>query len=101
MGKCRQALAEEGGDMDKAVDWLRKRGIRSMERRTNETAEVLLAIHTHVAAGAIVELQAETDFVTQNALFQQLAISVARTQAALEAADESTPLAEAPLAVAS
>jgi len=98
MGKCHKALAEEDGDIEKAVDWLRKRGIRSMERRTNEVAESLLAICTHGAsAGSIVELRAETDFVTQNALFQQLAVSLACTAAGNEVSRESAALGEAPL----
>jgi elongation factor Ts len=99
MGKCRQALAEESGDIEKAVDWLRRRGIRSMERRTNEAAESMLAICTHAGgAGSIVELCAETDFVTQNALFQELAISVACTHAARGAGGQGSELGEVLLA---
>lgn len=97
MGKCRQALAEEDQDLDKAVDWLRKRGIRSMERRTNEAAESLLAICTDGGAGSIIELSAESDFVTQNSLFQHLAISLASTAAGSTSVREGAALQEAPL----
>lgn len=97
MGKCRQALAEEDGNLENAVDWLRKRGIRSMERRTNESAESLLAICTHGAAGAIVELRAETDFVTKSDLFQKLAVCVAQTAAGKAASSESSFSGEVPL----
>merc|ERR1740130_1262608 len=95
MGKCRQALAEEDGNIEASVDWLRKRGMRSMEKRTNETEECLLAICTNgTSSGAVVELRAETDFVTQNVLFQQLAISVACTAAARARGSEAASLAE-------
>eukprot|EP00929_Paragymnodinium_shiwhaense_P063189 TRINITY_DN31582_c0_g1_i1.p1 TRINITY_DN31582_c0_g1~~TRINITY_DN31582_c0_g1_i1.p1 ORF type:complete len:367 (-),score=103.16 TRINITY_DN31582_c0_g1_i1:188-1288(-) len=82
MGKCRAALVEEGGDVEKAVEWLRKRGVKSMEKRSAEVGEALLALSMSGSAGAIVELRAETDFVTRGALFQQLNISLANTVAA-------------------
>lgn len=70
MGKCREALKEENGDLEKAVDWLKKRGVRSMEKRSAESAEALLSLGLD-RAGTIVELRAETDFVTRSELFQQ------------------------------
>mmetsp|Transcript_36662 Transcript_36662/g.56837 ORF Transcript_36662/g.56837 Transcript_36662/m.56837 type:complete len:367 (+) Transcript_36662:56-1156(+) len=83
MGKCRQALVEEACDIEKAVDWLRKRGIRSMERRTNDATESLLAVHLNgTSSGTIVEIQCETDFVAQNALLQHLALAIASTAGA-------------------
>lgn len=86
MGKCRDALREEGGDMEKAVHWLRMRGMKSMERRTADSAEALLAMGLSPSAGAIVEMRAETDFVTRSELFQRLCLSVAVTAARATAA---------------
>lgn len=88
LGKCRQALAEEAGDIERAVDWLRKRGIKSMEKRATDSAEALLALAVDASAGAIVELRAETDYVTRSALFQQLAAALASTAARLESAGQ-------------
>ncbi|CAE7210831.1 tsf [Symbiodinium pilosum] len=70
MGKCREALKEESGDLDKAVDWLKKRGVRSMEKRAAESVEALLSLGLN-QHGVIVELRAETDFVTRSEIFQQ------------------------------
>ena len=56
-GKCREALKEEGGDVEKAIDWLKKRGLRSMEKRTAESAEALLSLGIQ-QAGVILELRA-------------------------------------------
>mmetsp|Transcript_7369 Transcript_7369/g.15915 ORF Transcript_7369/g.15915 Transcript_7369/m.15915 type:complete len:357 (+) Transcript_7369:68-1138(+) len=69
MGKCREAL-KESGDLDEAVEWLKKRGVRSMEKRAAESMEALLSLGLD-KNGVIVELRAETDFVTRNQLFQQ------------------------------
>jgi len=81
MGKCREALKEESGDMEKAVDWLKKRGVRSMEKRSAESAEALLSLGLE-KAGAVVELRAETDFVTRSELFQQTLRYLAQMMAA-------------------
>lgn len=103
IGKCRKALVEEGGDSEKAIEWLRRQGVRSMERRVADSVEALLAMSHSTQAGAIVELRAETDFVTRSDLFQQLCVAVART-AAREAVkhgggaeDSLDTLSEAPL----
>jgi len=98
MGKCRQALIDEACDIDKAVDWLRKKGIRSMERRTNDATESLLALCLNgTSAGTIVEIQCETEFVAQNALLQHLAIAIASTAGA--APSNFSDLAKATLEV--
>jgi elongation factor Ts len=79
MGKCRSALVEEGGDAEKAIEWLRQRGVKSMERRSAESAEALLALSVGSSAAAITELKCETDYVTRAAIFQELSVSVAAT----------------------
>lgn len=100
MGKCRSALQEENGDLEKAVEWLRKKGIKSMEKRASDNAEALLASHVSESSCAIVEILAETDFVTRHALFQQLSASVASTLAAspqLALCETGQTLSSAPL----
>ncbi|CAJ1341010.1 unnamed protein product [Effrenium voratum] len=74
---CREALKEEEGDLEKAVDWLKKRGVRSMEKRATESAEALLGLGLQQNGGAIVELRAETDFVTRSDVYQQPASRIA------------------------
>lgn len=69
MMDCKKALEESGGDMDAAVEWLRKRGIAKAEKRADRsTSEGLIG--THVSAdrtvGVMVELGCETDFVARN-----------------------------------
>jgi len=81
MGKCREALSEEAGDVEKAVQWLRKRGVRSMEKRAAEAGEALLALGLGPSAGSIVELRAETDFVTRGELFQRISLCLASANA--------------------
>lgn len=97
MGKCKQALSEEAGDVEKAVEWLKKRGIRSMEKRAADAAEALLALSVGPEAGAIVELRAETDFVTKGALFQRLALSLAQTAVGCSADNVQAQLPQVPL----
>lgn len=80
MGKCREALKEEG-DLEKAVVWLKKRGLRSMEKRAADSDEALLSLGL-AEAGAIVELRAETDFVTRSEVFQQTLRHLAHMMAA-------------------
>lgn len=89
MGKCREALLQEEGDVSRAVEWLRKRGIQSAERRTSETPEGLLGIAVAPQAAAIVELRADTDFLTRGELFQRLTLAVAAA-----AAQRSEPVAD-------
>lgn len=97
MGKCREALKEEGGDLEKAVHWLRMRGVKSMERRTADSAEALLGLAMTKSAGAIVEMRAETDFVTRSDVFQKFCLCIAHTAA--KAAE--SPRTEAPASEAS
>eukprot|EP00913_Durusdinium_trenchii_P002665 g2466.t1 len=78
--RCREALKEEG-DLEKAVVWLKKRGLRSMEKRAADSDEALLSLGL-AEAGAIVELRAETDFVTRSEVFQQTLRHLAHMMAA-------------------
>lgn len=75
MMKCKEALQETGGDLEKAVDYLRKQGLASADRRAGRsTNEGVIAsyIHSNSKLGVLVELRCETDFVARSEDFQRL-----------------------------
>ena len=75
MMDCKKALDEAGGDLDKAVDVLRKRGVaKAAKKVARETAEGLIGsyVHSNGKIAALVELDCESDFVARNQEFQQL-----------------------------
>ena len=81
MMDCKKALEETGGDLDKAVDWLRQKGQAKGEKRAGrEAGEGAVAAHITAdgKAAGIVELNSETDFVARNPEFQALAQDLAR-----------------------
>ncbi len=81
MMDCKKALEESGGDMDKAVEFLRKKGIAGAEKRAERpTAEGRLAssLSADSRIGAIIELGCETDFVAKSDRFKALAETVAK-----------------------
>jgi elongation factor Ts len=83
---CKQALEEAGGDIDKAVELLRQRGIAMAEKRAGrETAQgvVQAYIHHDGRVGALVELNCETDFVARTEEFRTLAQELAMQVAAM------------------
>jgi len=83
---CRVALEESGGDLKKAEDWLRKKGIKSAEKRTDRlTATGLIEAYSHAEGKivAIVELLCETDFVARTDDFKKLAHNLAMQVAAM------------------
>jgi len=78
---CRKALEEAGGDMDKASELLRAKGIAKAEKRAGRSATqgvVVVEIAPDARSGAMVELNCETDFVARTADFQSLARELAR-----------------------
>jgi elongation factor Ts len=80
MMECKKALEEMSGDMDKAVEHLRKKGIAKAEKRTGkQTSEGLITsyIHHNGKVGVLVELNCETDFVARTDDFKELAREVA------------------------
>jgi elongation factor Ts len=80
MMDCKRALEEAGGDMDKAVEILRKKGIAKAEKRAGRTAAqgiVYSYIHHNQQVGVLLELNCETDFVARNEAFQALAREIA------------------------
>lgn len=79
MGKCKEALDQSGGDMDKAIEFLRKAGVASaVKKEGRETNEGLIGAYEGAKAVALVEINAETDFVTQNEKFKQFLKDVAQ-----------------------
>lgn len=68
---CKKALTETNGDMEQAVDWLRKKGLASAAKKASRiAAEGLVAVAVDGNAGAVVEVNSETDFVAKNDIFQ-------------------------------
>lgn len=71
MMDAKAALVETKGDMEAAVDWLRKKGLSKAAKKSGRTAaEGLVAIETNGTTGAVVEVNSETDFVARNSEFQ-------------------------------
>ncbi|KXK16048.1 MAG: elongation factor Ts [Chloroflexi bacterium OLB14] len=77
---CRKALQEANGDFDKAVDWLREKGMATAAKRADREASngvVELYSHGNGRVGVMVELNCETDFVARNEQFRNLAHEIA------------------------
>ena len=79
MMDCKKALTEAGGDMEGAVDWLRKKGLAAAAKKSGRTAaEGLIGVAVAPHRAAMVEVNAETDFVARNDAFQTYVETVAR-----------------------
>lgn len=90
---CKKALIECGGDMEKAVDYLRKKGLAAASKREGRIAQegvIASYIHNNSKLGVLLELNCETDFVARNQDFQDLAKDLCMQVAA------SNPLYVAP-----
>ena len=82
MMDCKKALADTEGDLQAATDWLRKKGLSQAQKKAGRaTAEGLVGVATDGTRGAVVEVNAETDFVARNETFQEFVRKV--TQVAL------------------
>ena len=87
MGKCKEALDKAGGNMNEAIDILRKSGMASaVKKEGRETNEGLIGAAESKNAVALVEVNAETDFVTQNEKFKEFLRDVAQQAADASAA---------------
>lgn len=85
MMDCKKALAETNGNTEKAIEWLRQKGIASAEKKAGRTAaegSIGSYIHTGARVGVLVEVNCETDFVARGELFQELVRNVAMQIAA-------------------
>jgi elongation factor Ts len=83
MMDCKAALAETGGDIEKAIDYLREKGLAKAAKKAERTASdgrIFHYVHTNFKVGALLELNSETDFVAKtdefNALGHELAMHV-------------------------
>ncbi len=80
MMDCKKALDEAKGDMEAAIDWLRKKGLSAAAKKAGRVAaEGLIALASKDTQAAIVEVNAETDFVGRNEQFQKFALQAAQT----------------------
>ena len=71
MMDCKRALGDTGGDIEAAVDWLRKKGLAAAASKAGRVAaEGLIGVATRGPVGAVVEVNSETDFVARNSEFQ-------------------------------
>ena len=78
MMDCKSALAESNGDMEAAVDWLRKKGLSKAAKKSGRVAaEGLIGVLVQGGKGVVVEVNSETDFVARNDLFQGLVKMIA------------------------
>jgi len=95
MMDCKRALSETAGDLEGAVDWLRKKGLSQAAKKAGRVAaEGLVGAATSGNAGALVEVNAETDFVARNEQFQNLVRGV--TDIALKAGGDLEAIKAAP-----
>ncbi|MBW6420069.1 translation elongation factor Ts [Rhizobium sp. XQZ8] len=78
MMDCKKALAENNGDIEAAIDWLRAKGISKADKKSGRTAaEGLVGIASAGHKAVVVELNSETDFVARNDAFQDLVRGIA------------------------
>ncbi len=94
MGDCKKALVESEGNVEEAIDWLRKKGLSAAAKKSGRVAaEGLIGVASSPRVAAMVEVNAETDFVGRNEAFQnfvstvaQLALTIGEDVEALKAA---------------
>lgn len=78
MMDCKSALVETGGDVEAAVDWLRKKGLSKAAKKADRiAADGLIGVAVAGNVGALVELNSETDFVARNETFQDMVRQIA------------------------
>jgi elongation factor Ts len=92
---CKRALTETDGDLQDAVDWLRKKGIAAAAKKSGRVAaEGLVGVASAPGKAAVVEVNAETDFVARNETFQTFVEAVA--QIALQVGEDLDAIKAAP-----
>ncbi|HEX3348339.1 MAG TPA: translation elongation factor Ts [Acetobacteraceae bacterium] len=94
---CKKALLESGGDIEAAIDWLRKKGLSAAAKKSGRVAaEGLVGVASVPGKAAMVEVNAETDFVARNEAFQGFVEQV--TKVALEVGEDVEAIRAAPYA---
>ncbi len=88
MMKCKEALIATDGDMEKAIDMLREKGLAAAEKKASRiAAEGVVAQYNANGVAVLVEVNAETDFVAKNPLFKEFAENIAKVVHANNPAD--------------
>jgi elongation factor Ts len=78
MMDCKMALTETGGDIEQAIDWLRKKGLSKAAKKADRVAaDGLVGVALEGSKGALVEVNSETDFVARNESFQSIVRQIA------------------------
>jgi len=96
MMDCKRALSETAGNVEAAVDWLRKKGLAAAAKKAGRVAaEGLIGVALRAGKGILVEVNSETDFVARNDLFQGLVKMIA--DAALDAGADVDKILAAPV----
>src|SRR3954462_8009349 len=89
MMDCKKALSETQGELEKAIDWLRTKGLSAAAKKAGRiAAEGLVGVSASGNRGAVIEVNAETDFVGRNETFQKFVATAAR--AALDTGGDMT-----------
>ncbi|WP_309086267.1 translation elongation factor Ts [Chelativorans sp.] len=97
MMDCKAALAETGGDLEAAVDWLRKKGISKADKKAGRTAaEGLIGVAARGTSAVVVEVNSETDFVARNDAFQNLVRNIAEVALGTDGGVEAVAAAAYP-----
>jgi elongation factor Ts len=95
MMDCKKALTEVAGDVEAAIDWLRKKGLAAAAKKSGRIAsEGLIGVASAPNKASVVEVNAETDFVARNETFQTFVETVAKL--ALEVGDDLATIKAAP-----
>ena len=97
IGACKTALDKAGGDIEKALVYLKEEGSRIAEKKSDRATGIGLVeayIHGTQRIGALIELRSETDFVARNPDFKTLAHDIAMHVAAADPADVPALLAQ-------
>ena len=89
MMDCKKALVEADGDFDKAIEWLREKGLAAQTKKAGKVAAegVSFAISADNGVGVIIEVNSQTDFVAKNEVFQGFVKDVANVVATDDPAD--------------
>jgi len=85
INECKKALEESGGNLDKALEILKQRGVQIMEKKSSrKTKEGIIEAYIHFGKnlGALVEINCETDFVARTEVFKEFAKNIAMQVAA-------------------
>jgi len=97
MMDCKAALSETNGNLEEAVDWLRKKGISKADKKSGRTAaEGLIGVAADASSAVVVEVNSETDFVARNEAFQQIVTNIAEVALATDGTVEAVSQARYP-----